>query len=636
MTMKNGATISWISLLVILSACSNMRLQRADKAYDLMQYPKAERLYERILAHKDLRSARARLADSYRQHNSMALSAGHYGQLESRLPLTGDTALAYGEVLMALGEPGKASDLFLRVLQQTPENGRALDLYESTQDYGSFYADSGRFYVNRLTLPGIATAFGAIPFGKGLLVAGEEVIRDRHGNPWNERPFLDLFYCESRTIVTWKEAIGIPGIVNGAYHEGPAAISPDGRHLYFTRSNYVQRKLQKDQQNTSHLKLFRATLDSTGKWVDLHEFAYNSDTWSTGHPALSSDGRTLYFASDRPGGSGGADIWRCRDNGTGWSEPENLGPTVNTAGDELFPTLNGSALHFSSTAHRNMGGLDIFEVHEQDGQWSDPVNLNAPINTPMDDFFFVLDSTSKAGYLSSDREGSDQVYAFSMYEPVYYLEGIVMDEQERYLPNVEVTLVDLGTGAGDPRLTGPDGKFGFSLKPNTDYDLRSSHKDMLTSSISLSTKGLTRSDTLNTTIVLTGLRIGEAIAVNNIYYDYDDWAIRPDAVPELDKLARLFKDNPGIHFELGSHTDSRGGDLYNLVLSDARANSAVNYLIQRGVDPDRITARGYGEAIPVNACSNGVNCSEEEHQANRRTEFKVIGINGLASTTSEP
>lgn len=628
--------LPWSVLLALMPACSTMQLQRADEAYDLMQFTKAERLYERTLVRQENRHARARVADAYRRHNQWSKAIGHYEMLYATGPLTGDTAMHYGEVLMALGEHDEAGDMFLRVLQQTPENSRALDLYESTKGYTSFYQDSGRFFVNRLNIPGVATAFGGVPYKNGLLFAAEKELDTPHANPWNDRSFLDLYHSSSRSEITWTPAAALPGSVNGPYHEGPAALSADGTVLYFTRSNYVQRKLEKDDRNTSHLMLFRSKKDSTGKWSDLHAFAYNGDTWSTGHPALSADGRTLYFASDRPGGLGGSDIWRCRDNGTGWSEPENLGPTVNSAGNEVFPTVNGNTLHFSSSGHRNMGGLDIFETQEQNGTWTVPSNLNAPINTPKDDFFFVLDSTNKAGFLSSDRDGLDQIYAFTLYEPLYYLEGITLDEENRYLPNVEVTLSDLTSGEDRSTLSGPDGKFMFQLSPNTDYNLRGTAQEMLTTSVQVSTKGLMRSDTLKAEILMTRVKIGESIAINNIYYDYDQWDIRPDAVAELDKLARIFIENPNMTFELGSHTDSRGGDLYNLVLSDARANSAVNYLIQRGVDPDRISAKGYGETTLVNHCRNGVRCTEKDHQDNRRTEFTVTGIANIASNQSRP
>ncbi|HNR54821.1 MAG TPA: OmpA family protein, partial [Flavobacteriales bacterium] len=211
-----------------------------------------------------------------------------------------------------------------------------------------------------------------------------------------------------------------------------------------------------------------------------------------------------------------------------------------------------------------------------------------------------------------------------------------VDDDGNFLPDVAVTLTHLGTGEDDSTLSGPDGLFTFKLKPNSDYTLRGSREDMLTTSRMVSTRGLTSRDTLNAPLHMTRLRLGEAIAINNIYYDYDSWDIRSDAARELDEIARLFMENPRMSFELGSHTDSRGGDLYNLVLSDARANAAVNYLIQRGVDPDRIVAKGYGEERLVNGCGNGVRCSEEEHQANRRTEFTVTSVATMAVTNDRP
>lgn len=622
-----------LAVLMVLQSCTSFRMQQAHQAYDLMQYPRAERLYEEVLPKKEDRSARARLADSYRRHNDWTKALVNYAQLYAAHPLSGDTALQFGEVLMALGEHDEAADLFLRVLQQTPENRRALDLYESTQGYSSFYKDSDRFFVNRLTIPGVASAFAGIPYKNGLLFTGERDLIARGASPWNERSYLDMYHTVSKTEVTWLVAEPIPGLVNGPYHDGPAVLSNDGSTLYFTRSNYLKRKLQKDDGNTSHLKLFRAKMDSTGEWSDLHAFAYNDEEWSTGHPALSADGKVLYFASDRPGGFGGSDIWQCRDIGTGWGKPENLGPTVNTPGNELFPVINANTLHFSSTGHINMGGLDIFETQEINGSWSDPINLNAPINTTRDDFYFVLDSTGKSGYLSSDREGVDQIYAFTLYDPVFYMDGFVTDDEDRSLPNVEVVLSEIGTENSDIMLTGPDGKFAFPLKANTEYAVQAVSDDHLTKTVQLSTKGLTQSDTLHAELKMSNLKVGESIAVDNIYYDYDKWDIRPDAAIQLDKLLGFFQDNPDVTFELGSHTDSRGGDTYNLVLSDARANSAVNYLIQHGVNPDRVTAKGYGEGTLVNGCRNGVKCTEEDHQANRRTEFTVVGISIALKST---
>ncbi len=620
-----------------LASCAGYHVRKGDQAYALLAYAKAQRHYERVIDRTHDRAVLLRAADACRRQNELVLADLHYQRADSLSKLSGDDALHYGQVLMGLGRASSAEACFLRVLKERPEDAAALDLYGSCQGFRSFFADSERFVVNALTLPGMRATFSAVPYKHGLLVAGEQDAPKAKADPWSGSSFLDLYYCEKKTIVTWLPAAPLPGIVNGPFHEGPAVISADGRMLYFTRSNYYQRKLAKDAGNTSHLKLFRATRDTLGNWGDLHEFAYNGEDFSVGHPALSADGKTLYFASDRPGGFGGTDIWRSRDNGTGWSTPQNLGASVNTPGNELFPVINGEALYFSSTAHENMGGLDIFETHEQNGHWSDPLNMNFPINTVHDDFSFVLDEKANAlgtngasGYLSSDRDGRDNVYTFWLNEHTFYVDGTVKDDSSRFLPNTTVTLTELLTQEDTSMITGPDGKFRFKLKPNTDYSVKAEHEDAISQSRSISTNGLTRSDTIRVDLGLNSLVIDQPIAVKNIYYDLDKWDIRPDAAVELDKLARLFKDNPGLSFELSSHTDSRGGDNYNLVLSDARAHSAVNYLIQQGVDPDRLTGKGYGETQLVNQCSNGVKCTEEAHQANRRTEFKVVGIKDFA------
>ncbi|MBK9758606.1 MAG: OmpA family protein [Flavobacteriales bacterium] len=628
---------SAVSAIVLFTSCAGYRMHKAEEAYNLMAYEKAHHRFDKILRHSVDRNTLIHCADACRRQNELPQAVKHYHRADSIAPLTGEDAFRYGQVLMGVGDEHRAEDLFLRVLNESPEDEASLDLFGSCQGYREFYSDSGRFTVNQLKLPGLRSVFSAVPWKKGVLVTGEKETHRGRANPWNGGSFLDLYYCEKKTMVTWLDAIPLPGMVNGAYHEGPAVFSPDGGSLYFTRSNYYRQQLNKDDANTSHLKLFRAQRDSLGDWGDIHEFAYNGETFSVGHPALSSDGHTLYFASDREGGFGGSDIWRCFDSGSGWSEPTNLGPVVNTSGNELFPVINEGALYFSSTAHDNMGGLDIFETHEEGGQWSDPSNMHSPINTPHDDFSFIVDkslditgSAALSGYLSSDRDSLDHVYTFWAIAPTFFVDGIVTDDEHRFLPNTEVSLTEMLTAEDTTVMTGPDGHFRFPLKPNTDYVVKAQHPNVIAQSHPASTKGLTRSDTLQVDFALTTIDLDQPIAINNILYDYDEWDIREDAARELDKLARIFKDNPQMSFELGAHTDSRGGDNYNLVLSDARAYSAVNYLIQQGVDPDRIAAMGFGESLLINKCKNGVRCTEEDHQANRRTEFKVTGIN-LAS-----
>ena len=623
----------FIVLLITLglSSCAQYRLAKADQAYDRMAYVQASERYEACSAQHMEHDAAVRAADSYRQQNRLERAAHWYAAADSMAPLTTEQRFDQAKVLMGLGKPEKAKLGFMSVLQERPEHQEALALYGSCQGFQSFFKDTTRFTVAELPIPGVKNVFSAVPYRNGLLVVAEREAGLERSNPWTGGSFLDIYYTEKRSLANWSEPHAIPGEVNGRYHEGPVALSSDGQVLYFTRSNYYKVKLRKDDNDVSHLKLFRAEIQPNGEWGNIRAFAYNGEDHSVGHPALSTDGKTLYFASDMPGSLGGSDLWKCNDTGSGWSTPQNLGAAVNTSGNELFPTVNGEVLYFSSSAHTNMGGLDIFSTHPEGSAWSDPENLGYPINTTHDDLGFILAADEKSGYLASDRMGADRIHYFFVNDPLLFVDGTVTDDSTSlYLPNVEATLTDLETMEDATILTGPDGAFKFKLNPGTNYDLRIAGPGLMAQSRTFSTSGAVKNTTYRQDFRMSSIHVGENIAIKHIYYDYDMYDIRPDAALELDHLMDLFSDNPHITFELGSHTDARGGDMYNLVLSDARANSAVNYLIQHGVNPDRIVAKGYGETVLVNGCRNELQCTEEDHQANRRTEFKVLNIGTMA------
>lgn len=258
--------------------------------------------------------------------------------------------------------------------------------------------------------------------------------------------------------------------------------------------------------------------------------------------------------------------------------------------------------------------------------------MGYPINTRFDDFAFTMNSDGKSGYLSSDRTGTDRIHQFFVQEPVFMVEGLVFDETgNEFMPNTQVVLTNLQTDSDTSMITANDGKFRFRMDPNSRYRLQVSHEGMLSETREISTEGMAASKLFSEEFRMKPVEMNRSFVVENIYFDYDKWDIRPDAASELNKLVRVFNDNPQLTFELSSHTDSRGGDVYNLVLSDARANATVDYLIRAGVSPDRLVAKGYGEGVLTNKCKDGVTCSEEEHQANRRTEFKVVKVKELAS-----
>lgn len=618
---------SILLLGALLAGCAGQRLAKADRAHDRMAYARAADLYGRIPTDRMHHAAAIRAADSYRLTGNAARAAHWYRFADSLAPLGVQARFDRATVLMTLGLHGEAAPLLMSVIEERPEHGIAEDLLAACIDHDAFYRDSARYSVALLPIPGIRGAFGPVIHGHGLLVAVEREPGMDRTNPWNGGSYLDLCRTQRRTLADWSEPVPLPGDVNGIYHEGPAALSPDGRTLYFTRSNYQRVKLRKDANDISHLKLFSAELLADGSWGDIRSFAYNSEEHSTGHPALSTDGLTLYFASDMPGGLGGSDIWRSRHDGNGWGPPENLGPGVNTPGQELFPTVNDGALYFSSSAHHNMGGLDIFICRPEGDGWSAPRNLGHPLNSVHDDMSFVLDSTGSSGYLASDRSGTDRIHHFVACSPLLQVEGMITElGTDAILPYAEITLTDLATLKDTTLFAGVDGRYHIALEAGKDYRIRAAYTGMVTQSRTISTKGLVESTMLLESFALQRVQVGRSFTIANLYYDLDKWDLRPEALRELDKLAEMFMENPRITFELGAHTDCRGSDLYNLVLSDARANSAVNYLIKQGVEPARIVAKGHGEQRPVNGCRDGVRCTEEEHQANRRTEITVLDV----------
>lgn len=613
-----------LAAALTLGSCADHHVRKGSQAMALLSYSTAERHFDKALKHRQDRALMIMAAQAEAKQNKVEEAAAHYDAADRTEPLTGTDAYQYGRLLMSLGSYREAETMLVRAWQDQPERRDITELIGSTHGYKSFYADSGRYEVRPLVLEGVSTAFSAVPDGQGILFTAQRDATAARQDPWSGYSFTDLYRAGSHDGTAGPPQ-PIKGAVNGPYHEGPAVLADGGRTLYFTRSNYYGRKLLKDNKNISNLKLFRATLQDDGSWGAISEFSYNNDAYSVGQPALGKDGKILYFTSDMPGGYGGKDLWYCRDLGIGWEAPKNMGPTTNNTGDEMFPTVVGDALYFSSNNHNNMGGLDIMETHKEGAYWSEPRNMGYPINTTRDDFGLWLDSSGTHGLLSSDRSGTDWVYAFRSNPPVFNLAGTATHaDGEVPVPYALITVENQANHLKMLDTADAHGRFNFQLDPNTAYTITAAKDGLLTQSTTASTVGLAMSTTLRADLAMKALELDKPFPVPNIYYDYDKWDIRPDAAAELDKLVVVFTDNPGLTFELGSHTDSRGGNLYNLVLSDARAKSAVDYLVRKGVDPERLLARGYGETEPVNECTDGVKCTEDEHQANRRTEFRVV------------
>ena len=379
-------------------------------------------------------------------------------------------------------------------------------------------------------------------------------------------------------------------IVNTGDEEGAATLSSDGSEMLFTRCRY-----DKTQNLGSEIY---STSQSKGSWSIPVKVDLFGDSLVVAHPALSADGSVLYFVSDRPGGYGGKDIWMAKDEGGKFSEPENLGPDINTKGDEMFPFVRDNGeLYFSSNYRTGMGGFDIFKaVKDKDGNWK-VENMGSPINSPGDDFGICFVKGQDKGMFSSNRKGSskDDIYSFELPPKIFEVSGGVFDKESKNpITNASVRII--GTDGTNLRLRSEDGKFKLNLKPETEYVFAAYKDGYLNDKARETTVGLDESKNFNINLYLTPT--DAPIKIENINYAFNSWELTPESIVALDTLVHILQVNPTIVIELMSHTDYVGSEQFNFDLSQKRAQSVVNYLISRGINPKRLVAKGYGETWP--------------------------------------
>ena len=462
---------------------------------------------------------------------------------------------------------------------------------------------------------------------------------DTHGATGQN--FADLFTSTLDRKGKWSVPVPVESL-NSEFEDGAPSMSSDYTTIYFTRC--VKGKNQ--QLGCQILSATVGGRDWSEPKVELEELG---DSVTSAHPAISPDGNTLYFVSDMPGGLGENDIWMVtRGQGGSWGKPANLGEQINTPGNELYPFVhNDGSLYFSSDSRVGLGGLDIYKANKDEtGSWS-LENMKPPINSPEDDFGIVFEADSERGFFSSSRKGrgNDDIFSFVLPPLEFSVTGVVRDERnDQILPGSTVKSVG-SDGITVETNTGDEGTFKFMLKPGTDYVFIASQPGYLNGKERESTRGMDQSKEFEVTIYLAS--ITQVIELPNIFYDFAKWDLRPESMVSLDNLVETLDDNPNVTIELMSHTDSRGTPADNLELSQKRAQSVVDYLISKGIQPDRLKARGYGESQPkvvdekvvsqydflelgevltegfINQLESA-ELQEKAHQVNRRTEFRVL------------
>jgi peptidoglycan-associated lipoprotein len=506
----------------------------------------------------------------------------------------------------------------------------------------------------------------AAPDGRIAFTSDRNISTGKEKYRWTGQQFMDVFVVDASGA---SPQLFDNTILNTPNNEGTPCFNKAGTVLYFVRAVGAYKG------DDAYCKIYQSQRAGEQEpWSTPIPLPFQKEKTNYLHPALAADGKTLYFACNDPEGWGGFDLYATAPNPEaegGWDSPKLLTRGINSAGNEFFPSFDADTLYFASDGHLGMGGLDIFRTYKSDkNAWYPPVNLKAPLNSGMDDFGLIVTQRAptpggkpgdflRSGFFTSNRpngSGGDDIYRFEQRVPPpkpprkdttvakkqdykIILEGYVLEKILADASNPNSKLLGrkpLGTAIVQADLAGKkqkitlkeDGFFRLELAENSDYAFQAQAEGFLSNGAKFSTKGIARDpanpvQTFEIEIVLDKVFKNREIVLENIYYDYDRWDIRPDAEPTLNRLAEVLAQNPDIRIQLGSHTDCRGNDGYNETLSQRRAESAVNYLIGKGISQDRLSALGYGEGQPAVSCAC-TRCTEVEHQTNRRTTFKIV------------
>ncbi|GAB5564040.1 MAG: OmpA family protein [Winogradskyella sp.] len=626
-------------LFVFGLSVSYSQTKLADKFFKNYGYVKAIELYEKAYEKgNDSKHVLTRLGDAYYNNSNSEKAAFWYGEaMKNYKNLDAEYVYKYIQSLRSIGNFEEADKWFKELSAAQAGDSRLkgynpdeVDIYDKLTSPKETIVNIENFEFNSPLAD-----FGGFVHDNTVYFASARD-EDSEIYDWNKEPFLDLYqvsFTQTGNAVKYEgsEVKIESDDVNTDYHEASVAITSDGKTMYFTRDDVNKRnRIEYDKEGTTHLIIYSAKLID-GNWTNIKELPFNDKVYSSGHPALSPDDKTLYFVSDREGGLGQTDIYSVaiNDNGT-FGEPENLGEKVNTEGREMFPFVSkDNTLYFSSDGYLNLGLLDIFKSDIlKNEERKDPENLGAPLNSGYDDFAFFIDSDTQIGYFSSNRpggKGSDDIYSFNIIECKQTVIGVAKDSKtEIILTGVTVKLIDETGKIIEEITTQQDGTYTFEVDCDKKYTIVGDKPDYKSDQKPLETDFENEKEH-ELDLELEPLIIDNQIVINPIFFDFDKWNIRTDAQYELENIVDVLRKHPTMVIKIESHTDCRGTKRYNRKLSDRRAKSTREYIISRGIEASRIeSAIGYGEDQLLNECADGVKCTEEEHQLNRRSYFYIV------------
>lgn len=636
--------ITIVSVFSFNCYAQKAQLASADKKYENFAYIDAIKTYERV-AEKGYKSVDMfqKLGNSYYFNGELDKAAKWYDELFAMAPdQQPEYFYRYAQSLKAVGQTEKANEMLDKFHQKAGNDARG-NLFDDNKNYlDRIRMNSGRYKVEDAGINSKYSDYGSAFFLNKLVFTSARdtggLMHRRH--KWTNQSFTNLYVTDLGEDLTPGKVNKFSKKINSKFHESSAIFSKDGKTMYFTRNNFLDGKKGKDGKEITLIKVYKASFENE-EWTKVTELPFNSDQYSVAHPSLSPDEKTLYFVSDMPGTIGQSDIFKVKINeDSSFGTPENLGNAINTEGKETFPLITDeNELYFASDGHPGLGGLDIFvsKVNAEGNSIEEIQNLGDGANSPKDDFAYLIDTKSRKGFVTSNRgggQGYDDVYKFLETKRLkceQELYGKVTDlATAQILPDTKISLFDSKFNLVNTAVTDPSGNYTFAVECGKTYNVRAAKIDYTTKEQKISIPMVNNGKTnlpfaleKEACKVAIGDDLGKCFGIKMIYFDLDKYNIRHEAALDLEKILDVLTQNPTMKLDIRSHTDSRASFKYNEVLSENRAKSTINWLVKNGVDPSRLTGKGYGETQLVNQCTDDVKCTEEEHQLNRRSEFII-------------
>ena len=639
--MKKNAYILRIAGMFVaslmLGSCATLYTNAGKDAYDNYKYNEAVYFLSKGVAKKDDADARRKLAESYLKVNDYDNALAVYETASTYTDNTDKDRVNHARVLMAKQRYLDAKTILEGIVSRDANNVAAKQLLASCKNVERFKADSMNYIIEPMAIPAAGPVYSPYLYNGGMIFSSPSGTGEL--DPYTNKPYTNLYFTK-REGAAWAAPSVLEGL-NGNYHDGVAATSPAGTTIIFTRSFMLESgRIAGNESKVSNTQLYSSRRGSDGIWEKPTILPFCDNKYMFAHPTFSSDGKTLYFATDMPGGFGGMDIWVVKMTDNIWGTPMNLGGNINSVGNEVFPSLRkDDELYYSSDAIENLGGLDIMMSANRNGIWERPVHMSYPINSSTDDFSMAWNPDGKTGYFTSDRYGSDRIFSFIEDDTQVTLNGLVTGRDSKLpLGGARIVIKNLTDGTEQMYITDGNGKFTADLVKGKDYQMISELEGYFNQTDNFNTRG--DEDPINKMVEMGELYVTDANAnpkdnskvkmkgiydLPDIHWDYNKWEIREDAYPYLDNLVKLFRENNNLKFELRSHTDCRGSFEYNDDLSAKRAKAVTDYMVKKGVPRATIVSKGYGERELLNNCTDGVFCEESLHEENRRTEFIVTG-----------